>query len=223
LVFASLLAGFLYYQEIEKRFVAELNCPTQKNKTLIFDHQRIPEKIIVALKMEPMNSDCLIKLASTYETTATGEMIQTNYVKNSPQIIKKAITLNPVQGRYYYLLGTEYYFKSLKEPERRGELMALSVQAYQSTLQYQPGFSGDILNRIKAWLERDRNKAEALPNTKIAMIGLLKNIYRLNTARENEIRKAMESYFSTEELDRLVFAEKKGLAEKPIIKIRENI
>jgi O-antigen ligase len=223
LVFATLLIGFFYYQEIEKRFVAELNCPTQKNKTLIFDNQRVPEKIISALRMEPMNSDCLMKLASSYETTKSGEMIQTNYVKNSPQIIKKAITLNPAQGKYYYLLGTEYLFKSLKEPARRGELLALSVQAYHSTLQYQPGFSSDILNRLKDWLEMDRNQTEVLANTKIAVIGLLSKIYRLNSARENEIRKAMESYFSSEELDILVFAEKKGPAGKPLIKIREKI
>ncbi len=223
LAFASLMAGFFYYQAIEKRLVAEFYCPTQKNKTLIFDTSRSPEKIIEALKIEPLNSDCMVELTSIYEITTSGEMVQTRYVKNSPQLIKKAITLNPAQGRYYFLLGTEYLFKSLKEPERKEELLGLSMQAYESALNYQPGLSSKIIEKLAHWLEFTRKNYDEFSVTKKSVTRLLLKIYKLNTAREKEISEAMKNYFSPQELTDKVFSGAKGPTGKPLVKIREKI
>jgi len=127
-----ILTGFLMLNKITGHFAAEAYCSTELNSTLNRDKNPRLEDMKKAIEYDPSNVGYYDKLAHYYmklpfETENTQIEINEEIITN----MEKAISLNPVNGIYWYDLGVSYSYKGYEGKTYYSEWLPRVDRAFQ--------------------------------------------------------------------------------------------
>ncbi len=142
LVIFVISAGFFMLNKITGHLVAEAYCSTELNSTLNRDKKPPLEDIKKALKHDPSNAAYYDKLAHYYMRLpfeSYDSRIEHNeiIVKN----LEKAVSLNPVNGIYWYDLGVGYSYKDYDGSRYYSEWLPRADKAFQMAESLRPNDS----------------------------------------------------------------------------------
>ena len=179
IVIFVILSGFFMLKKITGHFAAEAYCSTELNSTLNRDKNPRLEDIKKALKYDPSNTEYYYKLAHYYmRLPVESEELR---IENNEIIVKnleKAISLNPVNGIYWYDLGVSYSYKEYEGKTYYSEWLPRVDKAFQMAEYLRPNDSSMLYKIGLYWVFRSTisevggQKAEVDPQiTQITRIG----------------------------------------------------
>lgn len=149
------LTGFLILNKITGHFAAEAYCSTELNSTLNRDKNPRLEDMKKAIEYDPSNVGYYDKLAHYYmklpfETENTQIEINEEIITN----MEKAISLNPVNGIYWYDLGVSYSYKGYEGKTYYSEWLPRVDRAFQMAEYLRPNDSSMLYKIGSYWVFR---------------------------------------------------------------------
>lgn len=110
-----------------RHFLAELNCPTEWNSTLNLNWNPFLTEIHKAVNWNPSNAAYHDRLAQYYTKGASSgdAFLRKEFNEKAITSLKKAASLNPACGKYWFDLGTCYSRKNY-DPEYIGKWLPLA-------------------------------------------------------------------------------------------------
>ena len=132
LVMFVILAGSFMLKKITGHLVAEAYCSTELNSTLNRDKKPLLEDIEKAIEHDPSNAGYYDKLAHYYMRLPFES--DDSRIEHNEEIIKsleKAVSLNPVNGIYWYDLGVGYSYRDYDGSAYYSEWLPRADKAFQ--------------------------------------------------------------------------------------------
>jgi O-antigen ligase len=132
LVMFVISAGFFMLNKITGHLVAEAYCSTELNSTLNRDKKPPLEDIEKAIEHNPSNAGYYDKLAHYYMRLPFES--DDSRIEHNEEIIKnleKAVSLNPVNGIYWYDLGVGYSYRDYEGSAYYSEWLLRADRAFQ--------------------------------------------------------------------------------------------
>ena len=150
-----ILTGFFMLNKITGHFIAEAYCSTELNSTLNRDRNPPLEDIKKAIEYDPSNAGYYDKLAHYYmRLPFESEDLR---IENNEIIVKnleKAVSLNPVNGIYWYDLGVSYSYKEYEGKTYYSEWLPRVDTAFQMAEYLRPNDSSILYKIGLYWVYR---------------------------------------------------------------------
>ncbi len=199
-----ILAGFFMLNKITRHFAAEAHCSTELNSTLNRDRTPHLEEIKKAIEYDPSNAGYYYNIAHYY----MGLPFETkdSQIENNEIIItnlENAVSLNPVNGIYWYDLGVSYSYKGYEGSTYYSEWLSKVDMAFQMAEYLRPNDSSLLYKTGLYWvfrssllpIEEDRGQESGKDRGR-------RSIIRLQLTREDGIKKFQELFKRSLKLNR---------------------
>jgi tetratricopeptide (TPR) repeat protein len=162
LVVLVLAVSFFLFQRVTNHFMAEANCATVRNSTLNRDKKPPLWEIKRAIDHDSSNAEYHHKLARYYmrlpvKSKDLKSKINEEIIKN----LEKAVSLNPVNGRYWYDLGLRYSYKGYEGNEYLTKWLPVADAAFERAIYFRPHDAYLLHNIGRYWVWRSSTLPEA--------------------------------------------------------------
>ena len=192
-----ILSAGLLSKQITDRNIAEGYCPTQTNSVSEVEKNPSRERIMQALRYEPGNSGCRIKLIArnNEDKNLTFDRSELNaYAKNNIFELEKAIFINPTQSDYYLLLGAEYFSLSFTSEDKQEENLNMAIKAYENAVFFNPQYYERVFDVASIWIKFSEKSSDFIKRSLYAKKGkeLVKKILIIVPQHKNEAEKIVQ-------------------------------
>jgi hypothetical protein len=155
------------------------------------------ERIMQALKYEPGNVGCRIKLIERNNEAKrlTSDLSRLNgYTQNSIAELKKAITLNPTQSDNYLLLGAEYFSSSFTSENNQEGSLNSAIRAYENAVYFNPQYSRRVFHAAAIWMKFSERSSDFFQKSLYAKKGkeLVDSILKIVPHHKSEAEKIIK-------------------------------
>ena len=155
LVMFVILSGSFMLKKITGHFAAEAYCSTELNSTLNREKNPRLEDIKKAIEYDSSNAEYYYNLAHYYRRLPfESEDLR---IENNEIIVKnleKAVSLNPVNGIYWYDLGVSYSYKGYEGKTYYSEWLPRVDRAFQMAEYLRPNDSSMLYKIGMYWVWR---------------------------------------------------------------------
>ena len=161
LVGLVLVVGFFLFQRVTGHFVAEGYCSTVRNSTLNRDRKPPLWEIKKAIEYDPFNAQYHDKLSRYYiQLQVKDKDLRVRINEKIIKSLEKAVSLNPVNGIYWYDLGVRYSYKVYEGDEYFTTWLPRADKAFELAEYFRPNDAYMLYNLGWYWVWRSTTVRE---------------------------------------------------------------